>query len=577
MTVTAPVHPAPAAVPAVAPQPGTVVPTWVPTPQGALAASVHLPYGPQCRGAVILLPPTGRAETTLRPGLRALADRLARHDCVVVRPDWSGTVESAAPLHDDGAVPPMARRLGDVAALAAYCQDTLGQRDLTLVGAGLGATLAALALGDPRGPRPDAHGATPYRSLVLLDPAAGHDPWLRLPAARPASAAGTRILLVSREEAPAEQDVEDYALRVGADRLDAIDLDALDVTATDPVIPVDTWAVVTQWLALPTRCATPVPTPPAARRTVVGEAIVEEYVEVGGLPGVLTSPVGPSRHALLVIGDEDQHRGGPGGDGWVRLARAAAREGVSTLRFDRSGAGEAGLPGYAASALISGTSLAEHVSAVEWLAARTGRRPAIAGYGAGAWVALATAGRVPVARVVSVAQDDWSSDPGAAAGLHPWLVAHLPYAAVLRLGRTRALATPQPLLEAATARGAAVDVYGDARHAARFAALRGEQALARLREGGAAVRRYTEADGLDLRDPGLLDVMLGRVLGRLLRDVSGTPEARVAHVEDGVRAVAPEALPADGAPAGPSAWIGETRPTRVARPMVSPAPRYAPA
>ncbi|QQR99820.1 MAG: hypothetical protein IPK37_12625 [Austwickia sp.] len=510
------------------PAPGTVIPTWIDTPDGALAAHVHLPYGPECRGAAILVSPFGRTETTMRPAMRHLADLLARRGCVTIRADWSGTGESAAPLRDDGVVPPMARRLADVAALAHYARHTLGQGDLTLVGAGLGAALAAMALGDPQGPRADADGRTPYRSVVLVDPQPGDDAWVRLPAARAMSARNTGILLVSREEAPIDEAVEDYADRIGADRLDAIDLDALDVTATEPVIPVEAWDIVVDWLGLPARRPTPVPIPAQRVRTALGGGGTEEYVEVGGLPGVLTLPAATPRHAVLLVPDDGAHRGGPGGDGWVRLARAAARQGVATLRFDRSGAGEARVLGAVDGAdapVISPASVAEHVAAVEWLAARTGTRPTVVGHGAGAWTALAAAGRVSVTRVVSVAQDVWTTDPEQPGELGAWWFAHLPYPMILRLGRNRALPTPQPLIEAATARGAAIDLYGDARHAARFEAARGADALARLQARGASVHRYTERFPLDPRHPDLLDVMLGRVLGRVLRDLPADPTA----------------------------------------------------
>lgn len=535
MTATAPAlipaQPSPGAQAASTLQPATV-PTWIPTPYGALAAQVHPPYGSACLGAAILLPPIGRTAITMRPALRALADQLARRGCAVIRADWSGTGESAAPLDDDGAVPPMARRLADVAALARYAREALGQHDLILVGAGLGATLAALALGDPRGPRPDHTGATPYRCLVLLDPRAGHEPWIRLPEARPGSARGTRILLVSREEAPVEEAVEDYARRIAADRFDAVDLDALDATASESVIPTETWDIITDWLAIQTCRPTPVPMIAPVHTTTVGAGVREEYVEVGGLPGVFTYPAEAIRHSVLLVSDEGDHRGGPGGDGWVRVARAAAANGVATLRFDRSGAGEArdlgGLVGgVEETPLICATSLAEHVAAVGWLAERTGRRPAIAGHGTGAWVALAAAGRVPVRRVVSVGQTVWSTDPGRATGLGAWRFAHLPYALILRLGRTRALPTPQPLLEAATRLGAAVDLYGDARHDSAFAAVRGPEAISRLRRTGASVHRYTEPVGLDLRDPDLLNTMLGRVLARLELDLPRADDTAV--------------------------------------------------
>lgn len=515
--------------------PGTVVPTWIPTPHGSLAAHVHAPYGVECRGAAILLAPFGPAEVSLRPALRALADLLARRGCVVIRADWSGTAESAAPLGDDEAVPSMARRLADVSALAGYARDVLGQRDLTLIGAGLGATLAALALGDPRGPRPDPDGSTAYRALVLLDPHAGQDPWIRLPDARPAAAGDTRILLVRREEAAVEPAIEDYARRIGADRFEAIDLDALDAPdgATHRLIPVETWEVLTDWLALESRCPTPVPAIGPACPAAVGDGAREEHVDVAGLPGILTTPPTPARHSLLLISDEGDHRGGPGGDGWVRLARAAARHGVATLRVDRGGAGEAREVGWLLeddAPLVSTGSVAEHVAVVEWLAARTGHRPTIVGRGAGAWVALSVAGRVSVPRVVSVSQRAWSTDPDEGRPLGPWWFAHLPYAALLRLARTRALATPQPLIEAATARGAAVDLYGDTRHGALFAAARGDEAMARLRGQGARVHRYVEHPDQDRTEAELLDLMLGRVLGRVLRDVERPePEASAAQ------------------------------------------------
>lgn len=525
MTATV-ARPGSGSVPAPAHSRGVVVPAWVETGNGALAVQVHTPYGVECRGAVILLPPFGRTERTMRPGLRALADRLARRDCVVLRADWSGTAESAAPLADAPAVPAMARRLADVAALATYAQRVLHQGDLTLVGAGLGATLAALALGDPQGPRPDGEGRTPYRSLVLLDPHPGHEPWIRLPQARAAAARGTRILLVGREDVPLESEVEAYAARIAADRFDAIDLDALDATATEPVIPDEAWDIITDWLAPHTRRPTPVPAVMAGGATRVADGVREEYVEIGGLPGVLTIP-DEVRHALLLIPSDGEHRGGPGGDGWVRLARAAARSGVATLRVDRTGSGEARAADDTRpeARMISPASVADHVAAVEWLTARTGLTPAIVGNGAGAWTALTVAGKVPVARVVSVGQREWSTDPMAAGELRPWVFAHAPYLLIARLGRTRALATPQPLLEAATRLGAAVDIYGDEDDAAVFGAARGLEALTRLARRGAQVTRFTERSRFDVRRPEALELALGRVLGRLLRDVPGLDDA----------------------------------------------------
>lgn len=434
-------------------RPGQIVSTWVLSTGAPLATQVHLPYGDFCRGAIVVLPAVGRAEVVTHRSVRALADELARAGYVVLRAHLSGLGESGdlgSGSATGGAI--TERWLEDVASLHRFARAQLGQSSVSLVGVGLGATIAAVAAGEAAGRRDTLAGPS-YDRLVLIDPVGAGRRWLRgqqalhattcrplpstregtalpglllnpddaaaigrlsLPDTAPVGPERPRVLVVPREDRPVEKVVARYVEALGADTQAAPDLPAALDGIGGSVVPRCTWAGVLSWLTAttPAKSGAAARFEPRVQATVTVDGVVEEFVDVAGRSGVLTRALGPTRQSLVMVPPDSEHRGGPSGHGWVTLARRAARLGVATLRLDRSGAGEAGDPRDDRDGLsYAMAAVADYEAAAGWLRERYGIDPVIAGHCSGGWVALMAAHHAPVSRVVSLVQEDWSTSP----------------------------------------------------------------------------------------------------------------------------------------------------------------------
>ncbi|WP_116114622.1 alpha/beta fold hydrolase [Austwickia chelonae] len=545
-------------------QPGQIVPTWVPSPSGALSTIVHLPHSDRARGAVITLPSLGASQNDAFPGLSELSDGLARAGYVVLCADWSGTGESATP--DPTSTPSTGRWLDDVAALAHYARETLHQDSVSLVAWELGAMIAALAAGDPVSRRWAQPGRSPYSSVVLIDPPATGVEWLQdrlpghtralagsgsgvaisgiqqsdieaiarlsLPTGRSDMAQDTRFLVVTRPDEELAPGLSRYIDGVGALTRPSPALIREPGQESKAVVTHSTWSAIDGWITAEPLAESVAPRfDPVRSARVTPAGVEEEYVDVQGLPGVLTRPLGPPRGALVLLPPVGAHRVGPVGHGWVKLARNAAEHGIATLRLDY------GVAGGKAAVVVTdveydrGAGVKANIAAAEWLAERTGRTPVIVGLGASGWGALQAARWAPVSRVVSLAQDDWSTmpldllDPTAPRQIQPppaprsWKQRLWSWFAAIAdpPGYARPYEpphqTPHPLLEGATRRGIACDLFLTQSGAEEFRRAYGHDAVRVLQGQGAEVTmRVVSWSDQRLLEPTALEDALDYIL-----------------------------------------------------------------
>lgn len=179
--------------------------------------------------------------------------------------------------------------------------------------------------------------------------------------------------------------------------------------------------------------AAPAVAPPAVEEDVPPEEparagrIVERDVRIGELVGTLTAPEGEGRRPAMLITHDfgPTHRDGHvraelGVDAGVEvatyrdLARALARRGVVTLRWDKRTCVTGAAPRCAyprerleeASGMIASALVEDAAAARAWLSARPEVDPTrigAIGHGEGAWVALALDARAPLSGLALIA------------------------------------------------------------------------------------------------------------------------------------------------------------------------------
>jgi alpha/beta superfamily hydrolase len=141
------------------------------------------------------------------------------------------------------------------------------------------------------------------------------------------------------------------------------------------------------------------------------DGMTETVVRVGPdrLVGILCSPseINPARHgapALLIANTAANHRGADGRVG-VRMARALARHGITTLRIDVTGVGDSGphAPDDQSGVPYSDQAIEDVAAAAAWLVEQGHQEVVAAGICSGAYASLHAAARTTcVAGVIAI-------------------------------------------------------------------------------------------------------------------------------------------------------------------------------
>lgn len=378
---------------------------------------------------VVLCPPWGFEALCVHRAFRDLARDLADAGLPCLRLDLPGTGDSLDPAGPSSAVETWVEA---VLAAVRLLRARTAAEEVALVGLRLGALLAAeagarlggvarlallappasgracvrelrawarLAAGGPadHGSAADEGGvvaggfrldAAALEALAALDPLRRPDPPAR------------RILALERPEAPRLEGTW-QAWRAAGAAVEARPLVGYAELMRDPLLasppgPVLATLVghLAEGLPRPAR-RLPAAAPPAPPARLLGPGFVEETLRLGPggrLVATLTGPpaaaASTERPALLILNTGATHRVGPGRSA-VELARALARDGISSLRLDLGGIGDSDLPeGERSGEIYRRGALAEVGAAVDLLVARGARGVVALGVCSGAFMAF---------------------------------------------------------------------------------------------------------------------------------------------------------------------------------------------
>jgi len=400
---------------AVSPSPSAGPATTLPIAFAGHAGWLHTPGGERTREVgVVLCSPLGRDARCAHLPLRLLAEDLASAGIATLRYDHLGTGDSLdleAPEAD--ALPVW---LEGVQAAVAALRERTGVKRVVLAGVRFGATLAALS-------------ADLADGLVLLGPVVRGGPWLRELKLATAVLAPTTVgtgnsgldadgLVLSGETAAAVADIDLAKLDCQGRPLllaaqnpatarlgEALALDGGRVT----VVPFDGFAAlfddshsnlapralfdrVIGWLGehFPALAAG-LPTPPEDGGLLYPPGALEQPVVFGaGLRGVLCLPRDgkATGKAVVLCNTGGDPRAGIGGFS-AATARALAREGVMSLRFDFAGLGDSPAAGGAVRSHVYETSRKpDFDAAIDLLQGLGGQTIVVGGVCAGGYHAL---------------------------------------------------------------------------------------------------------------------------------------------------------------------------------------------
>ena len=417
--------------------------------------SLGLLYPGNAGIAVLMLGAVGYEEMCLRTTWRALAEGLSKAGIANLRFDWPG--QGDAPEAED--VEGLADWFETIRAAAERLRRESGCSRLVLVGQGLGGMLALHA----------AQAAQPLAGTVLMAPVAngkryqrelsvwsrmvcdrigiGVDPdddtacavaGIRIAPGRLHAIAGLKadavttapsdeVLLVARPGHGADDAVEAALAGLGC-RVTRQPYEGYEVLTTDPTAarpPRGTLAAIVRWVA--ERDAAPsspghrqvasLARPPFGEEVLRGEGFVERpfrFGPDGRLLGILCEPAGGVAEGdpvLFVNAGRDYHIG------WARVtvnqARAFARRGVASLRFDCSGIGDSPAASDGPEEILYSQAQIEDVSlAIDALTARGFAPPVVVGRCSGAYAAFnAAVADARVRRLVMVNNERFVWDP----------------------------------------------------------------------------------------------------------------------------------------------------------------------
>lgn len=368
---------------------------------------------------IVILAPVGYAYWCSHRTLRAIAERLAARGHAVLRFDYDGTGDSAGDQWEQDRVPTW--RANVRAAVEELRQR--GCRQITLVGARLGATFALLdgpELGADRvvAWAPIGSGRRYVKELKLLSTPVpkADDP---LEPAGTVVAAGTvfsaetltalgALTLAELTDAAARTLVVDDpggSAQAVVDRLASLGGEAEHVTLgggelaleTPPefaAVPAEIVEAIIGWIgdAEPLADAQRPPRP-GARIAWRGGEVDEEIVrlEPHGHVGIATSPleVDPARSTLVMLNPGSETHVGPG-RAWVEYARALALLGHRSVRVDLRGWGESPDDGRAPGRPYDACGIDDAAEIVRSLRASGHERVVLFGLCASAWILLRT-------------------------------------------------------------------------------------------------------------------------------------------------------------------------------------------
>jgi pimeloyl-ACP methyl ester carboxylesterase len=344
-------------------------PTWFGSEKTPLLGWVNKPATGKARAAVVICPSFGKEHVSSYRTLRMLAEQLADAGFLVLRFDYAGTGDSAGDYHSPDQVELW---IESVREAVAYVR-AAGVASVALVGLRVGALLAAVA----------AQRCGPISQLVLWDPVVSGKSYLReqkalyrlsfgdggeqdaadafapglvfLPeTARDLGAlrladlqlSAADVLLLSRPERQADALVA-LAARPDVEVVDATQqAELLDTSSQFSQVPRETIDVIADYLGdHAPKTAKPVKLKMRDEVTVEvtpdGQSIVEQFALLGPhqLFGIITTTNDATGSTIVCVNPAKEHRVGPARL-WPELARAAAREGVRTVRFDRRGVGD---------------------------------------------------------------------------------------------------------------------------------------------------------------------------------------------------------------------------------------------
>lgn len=329
---------------------------------------------PVADSAVLLVSPWGFEEMCVRKFYRKMGEALAARGIASLRFDLPGTGDSADPEGDVS----LECWAEAIQAAADELKRLSGAGKVILAGHGLGATLALTA----------ASQIAEVAGLALLAPVTSGRTyvretglWWKMVAADlhidPQDSAGAslsiagfalsetmtaairklkaqdllpqrplEVLAVNRPSSAGDEDLAKALDDLGS-RVTRLDYSGYEALMTNPMlsrVPEGVVAGLADWV----RGITPVEPPAGAAESnpdvvLAGKGFVEtgiRFAEEGRLSGTLCEPVG-ERHgaSVLIVGTSYDRASGWGRSG-VKTARALARQGIASLRFDAAGVGD---------------------------------------------------------------------------------------------------------------------------------------------------------------------------------------------------------------------------------------------
>ncbi|MFC5392090.1 alpha/beta fold hydrolase [Bosea vestrisii] len=444
MTVAAAYRIDPAGETSMAPSPfGT------PVTFGRSMGMLHAGHAPV---AVLMLGPIGYEELCLRATWRSLAQAISDKGIACLRFDYPGQGDA----HEAADVPGLDDWFETIRAAADLLRRASGCERLVLLGQGLGGTLA-LKLAEELAPvaasvlmAPVGNGKRYLRELsawtrIVSDRIGiGTDPdddtrcavaGLRIaPGRLPAIATlstGTlrqapseHVLLLSRPGHGGDAALAEALTGLGA-AVTQRDYDGYETLTTDPTAarpPKATIAGIVDWIA-GRAAADPAfsagnrtPQLPGPAEGLLGDGFVERPIRFGPdgrLFGVLCEPLGPAAREpiIFVNAGRDYHIG------WARVsvsqARAFARRGVASLRFDASSVGDSGIAADGPEEILYSQAQIDDVRlAIDAMHARGFDAPVLIGRCSGAYAAFhAAVVDARIRRLVIVNNERFVWDP----------------------------------------------------------------------------------------------------------------------------------------------------------------------
>lgn len=403
--------------------------------------------------AVLMLSAIGYEEMCVRTTWRALAEEISASGAPCLRFDYPGVGDALEPASPQG----IEDWLESARAAARFLRAAAGRERIVVVGQGLGGALAALAAREIGGVEaavfmaPVTSGKTYLRELSLWarmltdrigigpdpDDAGGHavaglalgEERARaikaLDLSKIAEAPAAKALMVGRVNHGGDERFAAHLEALGAD-VSRLDYEGYEILATDPTQatpPVKLLRQIADWIVergreTPFDALTPrlVASAPPEAAPLFGESFSEiplRFGPGGRLFGVLCEPERPSGRPAVIFANagRDYHIG------WARAtieqARALARAGVASLRFDAAGIGDSPAAPQATGEVLYGDGqIDDMIAAVDCMTARGHARPTLLGRCSGAYAVFHAAVRDPrVGEAVMINTERFVWDP----------------------------------------------------------------------------------------------------------------------------------------------------------------------